>query len=154
MKKSLTVDQVGISHVVHGLTEQRIRNVVLRRERIPVVLEHSIVKEVGGKYIARRVDCDATGFAHARIGDLTKVGREVFLSDDSASRRVVARKRNRWLVEFKHPAVFEVGDVDVEVAIDFYIDRLGQRTCGWVRASEIKAAVGEVRLPKDGVGRK
>ena len=49
------------------------------------------------------------------------------MSHDGSGGWVDARRARR--VEFEHPAVLLVGDVDVEVGINLHVDWVVQRTC-------------------------
>jgi hypothetical protein len=104
--ETLAVNEVVKSNIEHALTEHRSRGVAGRQKR-RAVLEHSIVSQICGEHVARRVDRDATGFAHAARRRWTaKIADEVFLPDNRISCRVDARSRGSF--EFKHPAILKI----------------------------------------------
>jgi hypothetical protein len=89
--ETLAVDEVVKAYIEEGLTEHRTRSVALHAER-GVKLEHSIVAQVGGEHVPRRVDRDAAGIAHAaRRRWKARIAGESTFSDDRISCRVRAR---------------------------------------------------------------
>jgi hypothetical protein len=103
------VDEVVIAYIGHGLTQQRRRGVA-RRQKRRGVFEHSIVSQVRGKHVARRVDRDAARIAQAGgWGIKAEIAREVVLSNNRISCRVDTRSRGRF--ELKHAAVVEIRNI-------------------------------------------
>ena len=110
----------------------RARLRVERRERL-VVLEYPVVERIGDEKISRKIDREARGpacsscarrrrrsRARARIGGEAEPGRA--LPEDSirggiagAGREIQRRQR---LIEFKHPRVVDVRDVEIGGRVD------------------------------------
>jgi hypothetical protein len=152
--ETLAVDEVVKAYVEEDLTEHRSRGVARCQKRC-AVLEYSIVSQVRGEHVARRVNRDAAGFAHtARRRGGAKIADKVFLPDNRISCRVDTRSHGRF--EFKNPAILQIDYIKVGwiTAVELDIDRCGQRPGGRAGETLIKAAGGEVGLAKNAIGGK